>query len=319
MVKYFVKRVLWIIPVSIAIAILIFTIMYFTPGDPASTLLGADATDIQLEAKREELGLNDPYIVQLGNFLVDVFIHFDLGTSYVSGRAVIDVLMERMPRTLMIAVICMCLQVFVGTPLGIYAATHQNKIGDRIASLAAIIGVSMPNFWLALMLVLLFSVKLGWLPSMGIGGIKYYILPCIACSLGGIASQERQTRSAMLEVIRSDYITTARAKGLSERDVLIKHALPNALIPLVTVVGHGFGMMLSGAIIVETVFSIPGVGTYMMSGITQRDYPVVRGSVIFLGILFSLIMVLVDLAYAFIDPRIKAQFAGGGKKKHGKK
>lgn len=310
MVRYILRRLLLVIPVIISVAIIIFTIMYFAPGDPAVAILGSSATQADIEELREAMGLNKPYIVRLGCFLLDTFLHFDLGTSYVYKVPVTKELLNRLPRTLLIAVICIVVQALVGTPLGIMAALHHNKLGDRISMLLALIGVSIPPFWLALMLIIVFSVKLGWLPSYGIGSFKNYILPCIANCFAGIATQARQTRSSMLEVIRSDYIVTARAKGLSERDILYRHALPNALIPLITVLGNGFSVMLGGTLIIETVFSIPGIGTYMMSAINNRDYPVVQGSVIILAIATCLIMFVVDILYAFIDPRIKAQFEG---------
>jgi peptide/nickel transport system permease protein len=176
----------------------------------------------------------------------------------------------------------------------------------------------MPTFWVALMLVIVFSLTLGLLPSMGIGGIQYYILPCIANCFGGVATLARQSRSSMLEVIRSDYIITARSKGLSERKVIYNHALPNALIPIITVAGGNFAMMFGGSLIIETIFSIPGVGIYMIGAVNSRDYPVVQGCVIFLAITFSIMMLLVDLAYAFVDPRIKAQYIGNKHRKGGK-
>lgn len=313
--RYILKRLLWMIPVMLGITILIFSIMYICPGDPASTMLGVGATQVQLEAKRVELGLYDPYIVRLGRYLSDVFLHFDLGDSYMYGTPVIAGLMERMQYTLVIAVICMLLQVFIGTPLGIVAATHRNGLADRICMFIAMLGVSIPAFWLALMMVVLFAVNLGWLPAYGIGGIAYYIMPCLANCLAGVASQARQTRSSMLEVLRSDYITTAKAKGLSNRDVLLKHALPNALIPIITIVGNGMGMMLGGTVVIENVFSIPGIGSYMTTAINSRDYPIVMGGVLLLGIIFSLIMLLVDIVYAFVDPRIKAQYEGKKRRK----
>lgn len=310
MSRYIIKRLLWMIPVMLGITILIFSIMYICPGDPAQAMLGAGATQVELEAKRIELGLNDPYIVRLLNYLKQVFFRLDLGTSYMYGTSVLKGLMGRMRYTLIIAFICMVLQVAIGTPLGIMAATHRNGTADRISMFIALLGVSIPAFWLALMLVVVFSVNLAWLPAYGVGSIKYYILPCIANCFAGIATQARQTRSSMLEVIRSDYITTAQAKGLSRRDVLFKHALPNALIPIITIVGNGMGMMLGGTVIIENVFSIPGVGSYMTSAINQRDYPIVMGGVLVLGLLFSLIMLLVDIIYAYVDPRIKAQYEG---------
>ena len=313
--RYILKRLLWMIPVMLGIAILIFSIMYICPGDPAASMLGTGATQVQIEAKREEMGLNDPYIVRLGRYLCDVFLHFDLGTSYMYGTPVIDGLMERMKYTLVIALSCMLLQILIGTPLGIIAATHRNGIADRICMFIAMLGVSIPAFWLALMMVVVFAVNLGWLPAFGVGSFKYYIMPCLANCLAGVATQARQTRSSMLEVIRSDYVTTAKAKGLSERSVLLKHALPNALIPIITIVGNGMGMMLGGTVVIENVFSIPGIGSYMTSAINSRDYPIVMGGVLLLGLIFSLIMLLVDVVYAFVDPRIKAQYEGKKRRK----
>lgn len=313
--RYILKRLLWMIPVMLGIAILIFSIMYICPGDPAASMLGTGATQVQIEAKREEMGLNDPYIVRLGRYLCDVFLHFDLGTSYMYGTPVIDGLMERMQYTLVIALSCMLLQILIGTPLGIIAATHRNGIADRICMFIAMLGVSIPAFWLALMMVVVFAVNLGWLPAFGVGGFKYYIMPCLANCLAGVATQARQTRSSMLEVIRSDYVTTAKSKGLSGRSVLLKHALPNALIPIITIVGNGMGMMLGGTVVIENVFSIPGIGSYMTSAINSRDYPIVMGGVLLLGLIFSLIMLLVDVVYAFVDPRIKAQYEGKKRRK----
>lgn len=315
MSRYIIKRLLWMIPVMLGIAILIFSIMYICPGDPAQAMLGAGATQVEIEAKRAELGLNDPYIIRLGNYLKQVFLHFDLGTSYMYGTPVLSGLLSRMRYTLVIALICMLLQVLVGTPLGIMAATHRNGVADRICMFIALLGVSIPAFWLALMLVVVFAVNLGWLPTYGVDGIEYFILPCVANCFAGIATQARQTRSSMLEVIRSDYITTAKAKGLSKRDVLLRHALPNALIPIITIVGNGMGMMLGGTVIIENVFSIPGVGSYMTSAINQRDYPIVMGGVLVLGLIFSLIMLLVDIVYAYVDPRIKAQYESKRRRK----
>jgi len=304
------------IPVVLGVTILVFTIMYFIPGDPVAMMLGTEATPAQIAAVRESLGLNDPYVIRLGRFLGDILLHFDFGESWVYHTPVTAELLQRLPRTLTIAVICMGLQIFVGTPLGIIAAVKRNGWGDRIAMFIAMFGISMPNFWVALVLVLFFSVRLGWLPPYGLGGLRFYILPCIANAFPGIATQARQTRSSMLEVIRSDYITTARAKGMSEFRILLRHALPNALLPVITVIGNGMGMMLAGTVVIEMIFAIPGVGWYLVGGIGNRDYAIVQSSVIFLALTFALIMLLVDLAYAFIDPRVKAQFAGKRRRKH---
>lgn len=315
MVKYVLKRLLLVIPVIITVAILIFTILYFVPGDPASLLLGSSATQEELAFKREELGLTQPYIVRLKDFLFNLFFKFDLGKSFSTNIRVTQEIMERLPRTLAIAGISMLLSILLGIPMGIFAATHQDSLLDRGTMIIAVAGVSIPSFWLAMLFVLLFSLKLGWLPANGIGGIKYFILPCLAESLAGMANLARQSRSSMLEVIRSDYITTARAKGLSNARVVFGHALPNALLPIISVLGGRLGFTLGGSLVIEQVFSIPGIGMYMTSAINSRDYPVVQGCVVFLAILFSLVMLLTDLCYAMVDPLIRAQYVSGSKKK----
>jgi ABC-type dipeptide/oligopeptide/nickel transport system permease component len=308
--RYLLRRLLWMIPVILGVTILVFTIMYFIPGDPVKLMLGLEATPDQIEAKREQLGLNDPYLVRLGRFVGDIVLHFDFGESWVYHTPVTTELVHRLPRTLTIAAFCITMQIVMGIPLGIIAAVKQDTWIDRIAMFTALFGISMPGFWIALMLVLFFSVRLSWLPPYGIGGWQYYVLPVIANGFVGVATQARQTRSSMLEVIRSDYITTARAKGMSELRILLRHALPNALLPVITVIGNGMGRMLAGTVVIESIFSIPGVGIYLVGGINNRDYAIVQSSVIFLALAFALIMLLVDLLYAFIDPRIKAQFQG---------
>ena len=260
------------IPIVLGVAVIVFTLMSFCPGDPAAIILGSSATEADLEAMREELGLNHSYLVRLGTFLSDTFIHFDLGKSWITQTSISAAIAERLPRTMMLT----------------------------IATL------------LALLLIILFSVKLGWLPAMGIGGVKYYILPALAGCMGGIATLARQTRSSMLDVIRADYITTARAKGVPEFRVITGHALKNAMIPIITIIGTHFGKMLGGAMVIETIFSIPGMGSYIVTGVNSRDYPVVQVAAIFLAIVFSICMLGVDLIYAAVDPRIKAQY---GRKK----
>lgn len=308
MFRYIIKRILQVIPVVLAVAIVIFTFMYFCPGDPAEIILGPGCTPAEYAAKRLDMGLEDPYIVQLGRFLKQTFIDFDLGQSYVYSVPVITEIANRFPRTLMFALICMFVRVLFGTPIGIVSAVHQNGPLDQFISVTSMIFVSIPGFWLAMMLILLFSVQLNWLPPYGIGGIQYWILPVLASSLGAVASQAKVTRSAMLEVLRSDYVTTARAKGLSERDILYKHAFPNALIPLITWLGNGLASAMGGAIIIENIFAMPGMGSYLATGIAHRDYPIIRSVVVMLSITFCIVMLLVDLAYAFADPRIKAQY-----------
>ena len=320
--RYILRRLLWMIPVILGVAIFIFSIMYVVPGDPAQLILGTDGTPETIAALREKMGLNDPYIVQLGRFLKQTFIDFDFGQSYFTRLSVGKELFSRLPRTIALGISSMVLTIIIGTPLGIMAAVYQNRIQDRICMIIALIGVSLPTFWLALMLVVLFAVNLGILPSQGINnGIASYILPVFSLSFAGWGSQARMSRSAMLEVIRSDYITTARAKGLTGNEVIYKHALPNALIPIITSAGGQLAHVFGGSAVIENVFSIPGVGNFMIQAINTRDYPIVEGSVIFLAIVFALCMLLVDIAYAFVDPRIKAQYAErvGSKKKVGGK
>ena len=313
--RYFVKRLIWMIPIILAVSIIVFTLMTFCPGDPAEIILGATALKEDLAAKRIELGLNDPYIVRLARFLSDTFIRFDFGNSWQSAVPISQLIIERLPRTMVLTIFTFVLSFGIGIPLGVVAATHQNRWQDSLSMVVALAGVSVPNFWLAMMLVIVFALKLGWLPALGVGGLQYYILPALAGCTGGIANAARQTRSSMLDVIRADYMTTARAKGVPENQVVVKHGLKNALIPIITMMGTQFGGMLGGAMILETIFSIPGMGTLIISGLNNRDYPVVQIGTIFLAIVFSLCMLLVDMAYAAVDPRIKAQFANSAKKK----
>lgn len=308
MAKYVLQRLLWMIPVVFGVAILIFTILYFTPGDPATMILGSTATVNDINTLRETMGLNDPYIVQLGRFLYQTFVKFNLGTSYFTSKSISGEIIARFPHTFMLALGSMIFSILVGIPLGITAAVNQNRFGDRLSMLIALMGISMPQFWVGLLLVLFFSLRLGWLPASGIGNFSNYIIPIIATSFGGIATQARLVRSSMLDVVHADYVSTARAKGVNKIKTIYAHTLPNALIPVITQAGNSFGKMLGGTIIIESVFSIPGIGLYMINAINNRDYPVILGCVVFLAITFSFVILMVDLIYAFIDPRIKAQY-----------
>ena len=291
--KYILKRLLWMIPIILGVTILVFTMMTFCPGDPAQIILGTTATEADLAAKRTELGLDQPFFIRLAQYMSDVFLHFDMGSSWTTNIDIMSSIGERMPRTLMLALVTLII--------------------------AYGLGVAIPNFCLALLLIILFSVKLGWLPAMGVGvglaGIKYYILPAVSNCAGALANCARQTRSSMLDVIRADYITTARAKGVPERVVVTRHALKNALIPIITMMGTTFGRLLGGAMIIETIFTIPGMGSYIIGAVNNRDYPVVQGGSIILAIAFSIAMLLIDLLYAAVDPRIKAKYIASGKKR----
>ncbi len=313
--KYVLKRILLIIPIVLCVTTIVFTIIYLAPGDASDLVAGVTATEEERAAVRESMGLNDPYIVQLGHYIYKVFVKFDLGTSMVNKTSIAKDFSQRFPYSIRLAVISIILSIGAGIPLGIYSALHQNKLGDRIAVVLAMLGVSIPHFWLALMLVLLFTVKLGLLPAYGVGGWRYWVMPIIASGLGGIATMARQTRSSMLDVINSDYITTARAKGLNEKQIVLRHALPNALLPIITVAGMNFGGSLGGGLILEQIFTIPGVGYYLTTGISARDYYSVMGGVLILSLAFCIIMLVTDLIQAFVDPRIRAQYSGNVKRR----
>lgn len=307
--RYIGKRLLLMIPVLFCVAIFIFTLMYFVPGDPVQILLGESVPDPETVALlRQKMGLDKGYFGQLWDFLRKL-VKFDFGESYILGRNVSTDLIARFPYTLKLSIYSMIMVVIIGIPLGVYSAIKAGKIGDKIVMVVTLFLNSMPNFWLGLLLIVAFSVKIRLLPSSGVGHWYNYILPVVAISVGVLASIARQTRSSMLEVIRADYVTTARSKGLSERKVIYGHALPNALIPIITVCGNRFAYTLGGSTVIESVFSIPGIGKYMVEAVNSRDYPIVRGSILFIAIAFSLTMLLVDILYAFADPRIKAQYA----------
>lgn len=314
MAKYIINRCLSMIIILVATAFIIFTILYFT-GDPARAMMGASATPQEVARLRSTLGLDRPYLVQLGDFMYTTFIRLSLGNSWTYKVPVLEELWRRLPRTVAIGYGAMLVNLIFGMLLGIFAGTHEGKWQDSTTMAIAMFFVSAPDFWVALMMIVLFSAKLGWLPAFGIGGIKYYIMPIIASALAGLAVNSRQTRSSILEVFRQDYITTARAKGQEEKVVIRKHMLPNALIPIVTVVGSGFARIIAGSPVIESIFSIPGVGLYMLTAINNDDFPALRGSVLFFALFTAVIMLVVDLVYAFIDPRIKIRYANSNKRK----
>lgn len=308
MLKYIFKRIISLIPVLIGVAFIVFSLLYFTPGDPARMVLGDMATEEALQAFRETEGLNDPFIVQFGRYLYKATTQADIGRSYVTKRPVTNEITTVFPATLKLAAFSMFLAVIFGIPFGIISAIKQYSWFDSITMIFAMIGISMPVFWLGVLLILFFSVRLNWLPSSGFGTFSAMILPSISLAAQGVAIVTRMTRSTMLEVIRQDYIRTVRAKGQKESLVIWRHALPNALIPVITIAGIQFGQLLGGAVLTESIFSIPGVGRLMVEAIKMRDFPVVQGGVLYIAVAFSLVNLLVDLIYAWIDPRIKAQY-----------
>lgn len=307
MAKYVLKRLLQIIPITIGVSILVFTMLSFAPGDPARLALGVNATQEQLYQFKEDHGLNDPYPIQYINY-VKRAIQGDLGQSYISKQQISDMVKIRLPNTLRLSLTGIALIVIVQIPLGIALAVKQNSIFDNTMRIITLILASMPEFWLGLMLMLLFSVKLRWLPSTGFDSVRHMIMPVICASTYGWASGSRLTRASMLEVIRQDYIKTARAKGLDERIVIRKHALKNALMPTITSIGVSVGFCFGGSIVIEQLFSINGMGKMLVEALRQKDMPVIMGGVIIIAVLIALTNLLTDLAYAAVDPRIRSLY-----------
>ncbi len=307
MIRYIVKRLVMIIPTLLLVTLIVFSIMSLTPSDPGRLILGPSAPQAAVDQLNDEFGYNDPFFVRYFNFLKGL-LHGDLGTSYRTGQPVAKELFQRFPVTLRLAVMSIILTSFIGILFGIISAVKQYSLLDYVTSVSAILMSAIPVFWFGLMMMLIFSLKLRWLPSSYLGDWKSYILPVIAMSLPYSGLVLRMTRSAMLETIRQDYIRTARAKGASEKQIVLKHALKNALPPVVTVLGTVFGLSLGGAVLTETVFTIPGVGAFIVNAIKTKDIPQVMGAITFLSAMFCLVVLAVDLLYAFIDPRIKALY-----------
>ena len=306
--KYVLKRIIMLVPVLLGVTLIIFTLNEITPGDPARTMAGDMASEEDVEQLREQLGLNDPFITRFLKYVVGLVTRGDLGTSYQTKQPVLQEVLNRLPTTLLLAVLSTTFMLVVGIPLGIVSATRQYSLLDNVCTAIGLIGVSMPTFWQGLMSILIFAVYLEWLPPSGFYGPSYWILPAFTVGTANAAQIMRMTRSSMLDVIHQDYIRSARAKGLSERAIIQKHALKNALIPILTVIGMNFGVMLGGAVVSESVFAIPGLGKYMIDAIKARNYPVISGGVLVLAILFSVVTLLVDILYAFVDPRVKATY-----------
>mgnify|MGYP004482442535 FL=1 len=314
MERYILKRILLMVPVLLGVILVVFIMNHISPGNPARILAGENASEEAVAALTEELGLNDPLYIQFFNYVKGIVTKFDLGTSYQTRRPVIDELMDRFPTTAKLALLSICISAVVGISLGIISAVKQNTIIDHLSTGFALLGVSMPAFWAGMMLILVFAIYLKWLPVSGIDGWKNWIMPAFTSSMVGMATITRMTRSSMLDVICQEYIVTARAKGLSEQVIVVKHALKNALIPIITVLGIQLGTMLGGAVLTESVFSVPGLGKFMVDSIKNRDYPVVQGGVLLLAIVFSLVNLIVDIIYAYVDPRIKSQYDRGKKR-----
>lgn len=311
--KFILKRLLYMIPVLLGVAFLVFAILSLTPGDPGTIILGITAKPEDIASLNEQFGYNKPFLIRFFSYIKDIVLHFNLGVSYQTREPVINDIMAKFPNTLKLTIFSMSLSAIIGISFGIISAVKQYSALDHICVVTALVFACIPGFWLGLMLMMLFSLKLGWLPSYGAESLKNFILPTLTVSMTSAAGLLRLTRSAMLETIRQEYIRTAKAKGASKKRVIIKHALRNALMPVVTTLGTSFGASLGGAIIAETVFAMPGMGTLITTAIRQKDIPMVMGSTLFLAVLFSLIILLVDILYAVIDPRIMDKYKKGGK------
>lgn len=293
----------------LGVLIIVFTITYFTPGDPIAGMLGSGYTPERYAQKAAELGLDQGYFMRLGKYITDVFLHFDLGKSYLSNLSISNEIAARFPITFCISVLTIIVMIVVGMPLGIFSAIRQYGAADAVLTVTALVMNAIPAFVFALLSLILFGVVLRWLPVNGLASWQSWILPVVTSALPGIAVVMRMSRTTMLEVIRQDYIRTARAKGLKERTMIRRHALKNCLIPLITVTGGFMTSVLAGSIIVETIFGIPGLGMYLMGGIIGRDYPVINGAVLLISLIVCVLNLIVDLLYAMIDPRIKAQYS----------
>lgn len=317
MYRYFIKRLLLIIPTMLGVIILVFTIMSITPGDPGRQILGSSAPQSAVDQLNDEFGVNRPFFVRLGDYMWKIITRLDFGESWRTRQSVFVEINARFPITLRLAFIAIIGEMLIGVPLGILAAVKQYSPTDFISTVIAMMLGSVPGFWLGLMLMLIFGIKLGWLPTAGLTSFSHYILPFFTLVLPGASGLLKITRSTMLECVRQDYVRTARAKGAKEKSVIFNHALRNALLPIVTVLGINFAYMLGGSVVIENVFSIPGIGAILVKSINMKDIPQVMAITILFSFTFCLVMVLVDMVYSMLDPRVKAQYQAAGKRKSG--
>ncbi len=305
LVSFIINRILLMFPVAFGVATITFALMYLLPGDPASAMLAkSGASAEQIAALRRDMGLDQPFHIQYLYYLGNI-LEGDLGRSIVSQEPVLSLLLSRLPVTLELVIAALVLAIPIGAWLGIAAAVNKGRWSDRAVIFFSALGVSTPSFWLALMAVMIFSVSLGWLPAFGSGSYRHLVLPAAVMAVGAIGTVARTARTSMLEVLSQDYIRTAWAKGLGRTAVLYRHALRNALIPIVTIIGLQFGWLVSGSVIIESVFSRQGIGQLLIASIIERDFPVVQGAVLLSAVLYVMLNLLVDIIYAFVDPRIR--------------
>ncbi len=305
MIPLLARRLLLAVPTLAGVLMVVFLLLYVAPGDPVQAMVGERADAATMARLRAELRLDDPLPVQFVHYAKGI-LSGDLGRSYITDRPIVDDIAERFPRTLLLATAAMLLATITGVTIGVLAAIRPNSWFDRLALAVTYLGISFPVYWIGLLLIVLFAVTLRWLPASGYGGIKFLILPALALGSRSIAYLARVTRSSMLEVLGADFVRTARAKGLRESQVIVRHALRNALIPVITVIGLDFGAYLTGSILTETIFSWPGIGRYVVMAISRRDLPAVQGAVLFLSVVFVLVNLITDVAYQKADPRVRA-------------
>ncbi|CAG7592282.1 Glutathione transport system permease protein GsiC [Peptoniphilus tyrrelliae] len=308
MTKYILKRLLILIPTLLGVSFIVFLLLYLSPGDAALAVAGPNATKEAVDAIRENLGLNEPFLLQYLNYLKNLIFHFDLGTSYHSGRSVSEALLRVFPTTIKLAGGALVIAIIFGIIFGVIAALKKNTFIDSIITALGMVGLAMPIFWSGLLLIIVFSTKLKVFPASGFSSIKHMILPWLALGFQSSAVIMRMTRSVMLDVLDKDYIRTAYAKGLSKPKIIFVHALKNAMIPVITTIGLQAGGLLGGSILTETIFSIPGIGRLMVDSIKTRDYPIILGAIMLIAIVYSVISIIVDILYGFINPRIKAEY-----------
>ena len=308
MLRYIARRFLWMIPVILGVLIIVFVLMAIVPGDPVAAMVGDDASPEVKAEMRAKLGLDDPILVQFGRYVYNLVTKGDFGTSYTTNEPIRDELLKRLPVTLKLTLLSVASALILSVPLGVISAAKRYSWIDNLSMGVSLFGVSIPQFWFGLMLIMLFSVKMKVLPASGISKWQGWILPVAMIAFGNMGNFARTTRSSMLEIIQQDYMRTARSKGQSEPTILVKHGLRNAMIPILANVGNMAGVSMGGAVVAENIFSLPGVGKYMLDAINSRNWPAVQGGLVILAACFSIIMLIIDLLYAVIDPRLKSEF-----------
>ena len=304
MLKYTLKRILMLIPTIIGITLFIYLIMSFVPGDPVDLLLPAEATYEQREALRSEMGLDQPVLVQYARYMWNV-AHGDFGVSWFTQQSVMGEIQSRMPYTLTLGVMSMLIATVISIPLGTLTAVKHNSIVDYVVTFLCLIIAAMPGFWLGILLQIYLSLQTGWFPAYGVKTMKSFVLPVMAACASSVGTNIRSTRTWVLDVIRSDFVRTARAKGASEFVVIMKHALRNALLPIITGLGSAFAGVLGGSVVIETVFAIPGISSYLTSAVKTRDMPIIMGCILVIAVFVGVVNLIVDILYSVIDPRVK--------------